>query len=114
MAEAAQKGADPKKGARYKAITNVSFGKLRPTVMAGETFQSDDDEAMKILLEKGVITKDLKFVDDSKPGEASHTDPNAPPANTAQTAAEVRGAAADAANADGDDDKSKSKSASKK
>jgi hypothetical protein len=102
------KGTDPTKGKRYKAITNVSFGKLRPTVMAGETFQLDDDDLAKELIANGSITKDLDFVDESKAaGEASQTDPNKPAANVTQNAAEVRGAAADEA-AD------KSKAASKK
>jgi hypothetical protein len=91
---------DLDKGPKFRARTNVSFGKVRPTVMAGEIFQLDDPDLAKKLLAAGTISSDLKGAKEPevKAGEATHTDPTKPAANVTQNAAETAGAAADKAN----------------
>jgi hypothetical protein len=101
------KGSDPTKGPKFKAVTNVSFGKLRPTVMAGQVFQLDDADLAKELLASGSITKDLSFVDESKAGEPTQTDSSKPGPNVSQNAAELRGKAADDAADEAETGKSK-------
>jgi hypothetical protein len=88
---------DPTKGKKYRARINVSFGKARPHVLAGEVFHLDDPELAKKLLAEGSITEDLKGEEEEdKPGEATFTDPSKPPHNVTKNAAETAGAAADA------------------
>jgi hypothetical protein len=48
------------KGTQYRAVTNVSFGKDRAPVKAGDLFSLDDDDVAKDLLEKGAISKNIK------------------------------------------------------
>ena len=88
---------DVNKGPKFRARINVSFGKMRPTVMAGEIFQLDDPDLAKKLLADGAISSDLKGAKEPvKPGEATRTDPTKPPANVTKNAAETAGEAADA------------------
>jgi hypothetical protein len=90
---------DLDKGPKFRARHNVSFGKIRPTVMAGEIFQLDDPDLAKKLLAEGAISTDLKGAKEPevKPGEATRTDPTKPPANVVKNAAETAGDAADKA-----------------
>lgn len=92
---------DVTKGKKYRARINISFGKQRPIVNAGEVFQLDDVELAKKLLAEGSISDDLKGKDEpeTKEGEATRTDTSMPPANVTRNAAETRGAAADVAGA---------------
>jgi hypothetical protein len=88
---------DVDKGPKFRARTNVSFGKVRPTVMAGDIFQLDDPDLAKKLLDAGTISSDLKGAKEpaGKPGEATYTDPTRPGANVTKNAAETRGDEAD-------------------
>jgi hypothetical protein len=93
---------DIDKGTKYRAKINISFGKVRPTVMAGEIFQLDDPDMVKKLLANGSISTDLKVPAKEAavkpgPGQATHTDPNKPPAGVVKNAAETAGMAADQA-----------------
>lgn len=84
------------KGTQYRALTNVSFGKDRSPVKAGEIFSLDDDDQAKDLIGKGVITKQLKPTDEELAAAANPVDPNkGEPPNAAMT----RGMEADAKNA---------------
>lgn len=101
---------DITKGKKYKARTNISFGKSRPQVMAGETFNLDDPELAKELLASNSITADLDHVEDfntvggTNAGLTQKELAHAP--GTVRTAAEQRGDAADEAQeADGDKNK---------
>ncbi len=88
---------DVNQGPKFRARTNISFGKMRPTVMAGEIFQLDDADLAKKLLAEGTISSDLKGAKEpaTKPGEATMTDKSKPPANVTKNAAETTGDAAD-------------------
>jgi len=101
---------DITKGKKYKARTNVSFGKTRPMVMAGETFNLDDPDLAKELLASNSITADLGHVEDLNTAggtNAGLTDKELAHApGTVRTAAEQRGDAADEAQ-EADADKNK-------
>jgi hypothetical protein len=88
---------DLDKGPKFRARTNISFGKVRPTVMAGEIFQLDDADLAKKLQDAGQISSDLKGAKEPpvKAGEATRTDASKPPANVTKNAAETAGDAAD-------------------
>jgi hypothetical protein len=90
MADAPAKKQDLTKGTQYRALQNISFGSVRPSVKAGELFNHDDPAVVKTLLEKRAITTDLKA---PMPAGKSTSEINqGEPAN----AAKVRGDAADA------------------
>lgn len=48
------------KGTQYRAVTNVSFGKDRGPVKAGDLFYLDDDDVAKDLIARGAISKNTK------------------------------------------------------
>jgi endonuclease YncB( thermonuclease family) len=82
---------DVSKGKKYRAVTNVSFGKDRAPVVAGQVFQLDDADLAKELIKKGAITD--KF-NDAPSGDKTLDEINAgEPANAAMQ----RGNDADAA-----------------
>lgn len=84
---------EPKgKGAQYRAITNVSFGKDRSQVKAGETFFLDDEDQAKDLIARGAISKNVKPSADDLAKESPTTDPNvtAPEATTEPAPAAVK------------------------
>jgi hypothetical protein len=89
MTDAPAKKPDLTKGTQYRALQNISFGSLRPSVKAGELFNLDDPAVAKELLTKKVITTDLKA---PMPTDRSAADINQ---GEAPNAAKVRGDAAD-------------------
>jgi hypothetical protein len=82
------------KGTQYRAVTNVSFGKDRAPVKAGDFFYLDDDDQAKDLIAKGAISKNIKpSQDDLAKENPTEADINkGEPANAAMT----RGMDADA------------------
>jgi hypothetical protein len=87
----AAKKPDPTKGKQYRAVSNISFGKDRKPVAAGEVFNLDDDAQAKDLLAKGVITANVKAT--PAPERTAEQINQGEPAN----AAKVRGDAAEEA-----------------
>lgn len=90
------------KGRKFKALVNVSFGTQRDPVKAGEVFQLDDQKQIDLLLNTRSITPDLDFVEETNKmgGTNSGVAEGHLPAGQTQTAAQVRGNAADKAAAD--------------
>jgi hypothetical protein len=91
MADAPAKKPDLTKGTQYRALQNISFGKARPAVKAGQLFNHDDAGVVKELLAKKAITTDVKA---EVPGGRTATEINQ---GEAPNAAKVRGDEADAA-----------------
>ena len=85
------------KGTKYRAITNVSLGKGKGMVTAGEIFQFDeeDDDNIKKLVDSGAISTKLEPTPEEIKNQTQPkvANPNVEPANASAT----RGQQADAA-----------------